>query len=407
MQWRLLWLVLALLAIGGRAFAQDAFDFARVPTTIAEFDEAWAALSLLSQDDARPAARALYLGMKDAGRVPLVEDGRVLFLHLGSAGTVEWRGDFSLWESTPETVGARAGESALWRLDRQFPNDARIEYKIVVNRDSWILDPANPNTAGGGFGDNSELRMPFYRTTDVSTPRDGVLPGAISRPYTIMSAALGYELAYSVYLPRMSGPPVGIPTLYVLDGNDFADANIGRLNVATDNLIADGSIEPLMIIFIDARHPRDRFQNRREEQFLENPDYARFLVEEFIPAIEAAYPVSETREDRAVMGTSYGGLAAAYVTASYPDTFGRAAIYSPSFWAQADTIDLMNAASRLPERYFIGTGHPGWDAEVPTSLFSILGDHDVQLTYMQTREGHAWTNWRGMYDETLRALFGV
>ena len=105
---------------------------------------------------------ALWANLQAAGQVPYAQDGQVAFLYRGFTGTVSWPGDFNGWNpSAPGWLGTQLAGTDLWILEKSFPADARLDYKIFRNG-SWILDPANPLQMWGGFGPNSELRMPDY-----------------------------------------------------------------------------------------------------------------------------------------------------------------------------------------------------------------------------------------------------
>ena len=63
-----------------------------------------------------------------------------------------------------------------------------------------------------------------------------------------------------------------------------------------------------------------------------NPSYARFVADELVPAIDAAYRTRDFSEARGILGTSLGGLFSAYLGTTHPDVFARLAIHSPAFW---------------------------------------------------------------------------
>jgi len=88
--------------------------------------------------------------IKEYARVhgaPIVCGSKVLFVYVGGAGSVSVPGDWNGWDT-----------SDLWVLLKEFPVDARLDYKLYVDG-RWILDPLNNRTVLGGFGPNSELAM--------------------------------------------------------------------------------------------------------------------------------------------------------------------------------------------------------------------------------------------------------
>ena len=53
-----------------------------------------------------------------------------------------------------------------WRLEFDRADVERLEYQLEVEHDDgateYVLDPGNPNTAPGAFGDKSVLLLPTY-----------------------------------------------------------------------------------------------------------------------------------------------------------------------------------------------------------------------------------------------------
>lgn len=60
--------------------------------------------------------------------------------------------------------------------------------------------------------------------------------------------------------------------------------------------------------------------------------YARFIVETLKPYIDKNYRTKADRENTGIMGSSLGGLISMYMAIEYQEIFGKAGIFSPSFW---------------------------------------------------------------------------
>jgi len=385
--------------------AQDDLPSASEITTASEFSRLMRAIRAAEPEESDQMAAAVYGELAGAGRIPLVLDGAVIFLYYGDAESIEWRGDFNGWETrSPETVGQRVGDTNLWQMTYNFPADARVEYKIVRNGYEWLLDPANTNQVANS-NPNSELRMPYFQVTDETEYRQGIMRGEMGETRLVESPALGYPIAFEVYLPHGYEDMDDLPVLYVLDGNDFSDPDRGALPHALDNLIADGRIEPLIAVFIGARDPADPDFNRREQEFLENPLYARFVASELVPLIDSAYDTDPAR--RHLMGTSYGGLATAYIAVNYPGVFQNLTLYSPAFWAQETTGSTFESLTALPDwTIFLYWGNPDWDVGDLTELVTMIEAAGIPTMGMHTNEGHSWASWRGVTDEMLEYFYG-
>ncbi|MBT8196864.1 MAG: hypothetical protein KJO84_00020, partial [Acidimicrobiia bacterium] len=273
---------------------------------------------------------------------PLVFADQVAFVYKGDASSVVWNGDFNRWGAWDGVTGERVADTDLWvgRIET-LPVDARTLYKVVVDGE-WLLDPGNPDTQLGGFGPNSELTMPLFTETSFAE-RDPTVPKGEVTSGVYFSNNLGYDVAYQVYTPAVV-EGADVPLLVVTDGSDWVD--LGSLPVILDNLIDAGRIEPVIAVFSDAWDP-DRSVNRRESEFLERPrEFGRFLADELIPFIDSSYPTAATRESRAVIGASYGGLAVTYLALLEDDTFSKYGFFSPSWWLFGDPASAPTPEAR-------------------------------------------------------------
>jgi enterochelin esterase-like enzyme len=252
--------------------------------------------------------------------VPFVRGDRVALLYRGKAQSVSWVGDFTDWQKVPALPGRRVGQSDIWVAYATFPTNARLEYRIVVDGQEGAPDPANPLQQWGGFGPNSVLAMPDYVFPQEVLPREDVPPGSLSPPLAIDSTHLGYTITYQVYTPARYEELAGLPVIYATDGHEYTNPRMGSMPTVLDNLITDGTIEPILAVFIDPRDPKTG-RNRREDEFLGNPAYAAFIAEELVPAIDRSYATDPRPDRRAILGASYGGVNAAYYGLAYPQVF--------------------------------------------------------------------------------------
>jgi len=366
-------------------------------------------------------------------RVPLIFDQSVVFLYMGQADRVDWRGDFNTW-TAPGLEGKRIGQSDLWIGVTELPSASRADYRIVINDKDWLADPVNPHTTFSGLtGVNSIITMPGFTVTDESQKRNDVRPGKLTSEFSITSTQLGYAVNYWVYTPLGYENLQQLPVLYVLDGNDFVDERMGAMPTILDNLIADKRIEPIIAVFINARDPNNPQFNRREEEFLAHPiEYAQFIADELVPLIDRTYRTNAQADARVIAGVSYGGLSSSFIAASRPNVFHNGAAFSPAFWPldnpqalanqgqrdgsklMAPTIDAVFQCGgetgftcpRFPLKIFASGGLPDWDVGDLAPAYEILQQQGYPVDFHQVREGHGWDNWRGLTDEMLIYFFG-
>ncbi len=348
-------------------------------------------------------------GLQSANKIPFAIGDSVAFLYRGSANSVRWNGDFNSWgsASSVQTNGTRLGNTDLWILEQTFPSDARLDYKIVLNGNTWILDPRNAFQQMSGFGPNSELRMPTYIFPPEVIRRPNVPQGAFSPNQLINSVHLGYAVQYRVYTPPGYDSLSNLPVVYVTDGHEYANDQMGSMLIVLDNLIYDGAIPPVMAVFLDPRNPSNLSQNRRMQELPINPNYLRFVKEELVPRIDSMYRTNPLPSARAILGTSLGGINSAYFGIAAPETFGLIAIQSPAFWYRPQILTMYQDSARKPLRISMTLGTFFDGQNEARQLRDILRSKAYQLYYREVPQGHSWGQWRGLIDEALIYFFGI
>ncbi len=172
------------------------------------------------------------------------------------------------------------------------------------------------------------LAEPEFPLTADSKPQDGVPKGTMLKDtHTAKNGSVfpGTEREYQIYLP--AGFDKSQPAPFMV----FQDGVIYQAPVVFDNLIAKKHIPPLVGIFIkpgvvpaanDNALPRF---NRSYEYDSVTDTYSRFLLDEFLPAIEAKHGVklSTDPNQTAIAGNSSGGICAFMAAWHRPDRFRR------------------------------------------------------------------------------------
>jgi enterochelin esterase-like enzyme len=351
-----------------------------------------------------------WTALQTAHRIPLIVEDSVAFLYRGFAKTVEWTGDFNAWGYLREVdnKGKRIPGTDVWMLKASFPKNTRLDYKIVLNGQTQILDPENQHQQWSGVGGgspNSELRMPEWKEDAVLQARPDIPKGTVKEEILYNSKTLGYQLSYSVYLPSHYDGREKLPSLYVTDGYEYMHPKLGNMVTILDNLLADKKIKRLVVIFVDHREPINRSNNKRMEELAMNPKYLAFFEEEFIPLIESHYSVDTAFATRGILGSSMGGLTAAYFAFGKPGLFGMAGIQSPAFWVRPQIYTLCNTPDN-PIKVSMTSGLISDASEGSRKMKDILQTNACQYHYKEVNDGHSWGNWRNLIDDVLIDLFG-
>lgn len=230
--------------------------------------------------------------------------------------------------------------------------------------------------------------------------------GTLSENIRIKSNILGYDLQYRVYLPDQIITDEKLPTIYITDGDQYAKK--GRMVSALDEGIAEGVIKPVIAVFVDARDPDDLKVNRRNEQFFCKKNYVDFFTTELVPIIDQTFPTSGTREDRVILGVSFGGFNAGCFGLMATPYFSGIAMNSPAH-SQFVTY-LKRQYSKFDKKnlkIYMSVGNDNDNRQAVRSFSKTLKRKGYDLTYTQTYHGHNWDNWTPLLPEVLSTFFAV
>jgi len=346
--------------------------------------------------------------LKELKQIPLVVEDSVLFFYQGEGNSVQWTGDFNGWgyDKKFNSNGKKFSGSDVWYLKCAFPKNARLDYKIIVNGNQWLIDPDNDYQQWSGVGVNSELRMPDWKEDEALTPNDNIPHGKLESDLLLKSKILGYQITYNVYLPANINQLGKLPVVYVTNGFEYIHPKMGNMITVLDNLIAAKKIKPVIAVFIDHREPINRSNNKRMEELAMNSKYLQFFTDEFITKIESSYPTQPGAASRAILGTSMGGLNAAYFVFAKPDVFSMAGIQSPAFYTRPQIYSLCNNPNNTKVKISMTAGVFNDTSEGGQKMKGILESNSCIYTYREVNEGHSWGNWRNLTDDILIDLFG-
>ena len=229
------------------------------------------------------------------------------------------------------------------------------------------------------------------------------MAGTLTENIVIPSAKLGYDLQYRVYLPAVVDAE--LPVIYMTDGQWYIES--GEMHRVLDQLISDGSIEPVIAIFIDNRDPENLRNNRRNQQFFCNPDYIDFVSNELVPAIDDAYQTRREASARVILGLSFGGLNSACFGLYAHDTFEGIAMQSPAMHPVKYIFSAYEDSTRLPIDVFLSSGSQQDNEERTRRLRDILRAKGYPMEYREVPYGHNWNNWKPLIDDVLTYYFGT
>lgn len=330
------------------------------------------------------------------------KESGILFTYFGDGKSVEIAGDFTSWKPC-DLKFQDFKDSKIFVM--KFPNTARVEYKLIVDG-KWINDPLNPNKVDNGVGsENSFFEMPDYKPTkwlqfpivnDLSKQK--FLGASKIEELEVQSKIYGTR-KIKVYVPESYNNQNELqrfPVLYFQDGNEYLEkAKAAKIQ---ENLFEADNIKPFLMVFLD---PKDR-----NKEYWANDDYAKFIAEEVVPAIDARYKTVTSRDGRAIMGASLGGITSIHAGVKYPDVFGRIGAQSASFWVDNERVvkNLEQLNGKTNFKFYIDDGTLE-GVEDSRKVVEILKKKGFDVTYNEAEVGHNWTAWRDRLADAFIAIW--
>jgi enterochelin esterase family protein len=169
-----------------------------------------------------------------------------------------------------------------------------------------------------------------------------------------------------VYVPAQYDGKTPACVMVFQDGKAYVDKK-GSFRVPTvfDNLIHKGEMPMTIGIFVNPGNfhpakPGDKPQSNRSFEYDSVTDqYARFLLEEILPAVGGKYRLTDDPEGRAICGISSGGICAWTVAWERPDKFRKVLTHVGSFTNIRGGYvypSLIRKSAQKPIRIFLQDG---------------------------------------------------
>ena len=194
------------------------------------------------------------------------------------------------------------------------------------------------------------------------------------------------------------------PVLYLLHGySDRADGwtAVGQANFIFDALLAEGKIKPMIVVmplgYGEMSFVRNGFNNWRTPSVVEkNTDlFAKALLTEVLPRVEAQYHVSKKRDDRAIAGLSMGGLESLSTGLNNTDKFAYVVGLSSAAAAiNRDRLKDLNPKSADLKLLWVACGSSDGLLPANQDFVAFLKSKQMPVQFVETPGMHTWMVWR-------------
>ncbi|MEO1030636.1 MAG: alpha/beta hydrolase-fold protein [Bacteroidota bacterium] len=115
--------------------------------------------------------------------------------------------------------------------------------------------------------------------------------------------------------------------------------------------------------------------------------YISFIKNTLKPHIDSTYRTKPDAPSTTIFGASLGGLISFYAVVKYPDVFGKAGVFSASFWFSEKIYNLVKSTA-IPEssKFFFLIGEKEGDSMVPDQdrMVKLLKSKGVKPKQMES-----------------------
>jgi enterochelin esterase family protein len=278
-----------------------------------------------------------------------------------------------------------------------FDPASRLDYKFVVDGSIWISDPRNPDACAGGYGSNSELRMPKFRYPVETAECQGKACG-VQVDTSIQSSFMGQPRRFVVLLPpNYKATTQAYPCIYIHDGQDFL--HYGQAQHILANLMADQSMQEAIAVFVYPVERDAEYSGKLQDAF------TNFMVAELVPWVDSNFCTLTKAEHRLVMGISNGGNISLWQAATHPEVFGNVAAQSSN--VEENILKAFKKKKLLPLRIYTDIGLYDLSVLKPkvAALHEVLTKKGYDYKHVVLPDGHSWCNWRSHLKDIFMYFF--
>jgi len=162
--------------------------------------------------------------------------------------------------------------------------------------------------------------------------------------FTIEAPQLHTSKKIWIYLPENYSKNIQkkYSVIYMHDAQNLFDAKTSFSGEWNIDEKLDSLKAPVIVVGIEHGNEKriDELTPFKNEKYGGgNADnYLEFIVKTLKPHIDKNYRTKTKPKNTILFGSSLGGLVSYYGALKYPDVFGKAGVFSPSFWFSNDNL---------------------------------------------------------------------
>ena len=247
------------------------------------------------------------------------------------------------------------------------------------------------------------------------------VPHGTVRRMIYPSTSVGHSRPVMIYTPPgyATSRDATYPLVLLLHGygdDETAWTDVGRAHLISDNLIAAGRIEPVIIV-MPYGHPEPiQLSERPDDYFQHNNDlYEKDVMQDLLPFIEREFHVRTDAAGRSIVGLSMGGGHALDTGLRNIDRFSSIGAFSaatpqldtPALLQQYPSLSGSEPAANALKHLWIPIGDKDFLLERNDKFVEQLRTAGVKHDYLKTEGGHEWKLWREYLPQFLEKVVGT
>ncbi len=295
----------------------------------------------------------------------------------------------------------RKGADGVWMGTTNGPMDEGFHYYHLTIDGGVVNDPGTHNYFGSCRWE-SGIEIPahdkdFYALKDVphGKVQQVLFPSKVEGSYTP-----GFRRAFVYTPPQYDASKKKYPVLYLQHGwgeDENAWSNQGHANLIMDNLIAEGKIQPFIIVMTYGM--TNDFKFGTIGQFTAE-EFEKVLVDELVPYIDANFRTKADKWNRAMAGLSMGGMETKLITLRRPEVFGSYGLLSGGQYAPEDIAD-----KKQVKLIFESCGSKENPQGINSSVEALKAAGFNAHGYISEGTAHEFLTWRRSLYQMAQLLF--
>ena len=297
----------------------------------------------------------------------------------------------------------RKAEDGSWMGTTSGPMDEGFHYYHLIIDGGVFNDPGTENFYGS-TRQESGIEIPahdraFYEERDI--PHGNVQQvlfwskstNMLKKAYVYTPA--GYEKGKKKY-----------PVLYLQHGwgeNEYAWWNQGHANLIMDNMIAEGKIEPFIIVMTYGMTNDVRPGGAGLRGF-NYKDFETVLCDELVPYVDSHFRTIAKRESRAMAGLSMGGMETHNITLARPELFAYFGLHSGGIYTPKE-LEAAGLDTKKVKGIFIGCGSKEGPDRIMKAAEDLQAAGYNAKGYVSEGTAHEFLTWRRCLLEMAPMLF--